>query len=710
MIRQLSIAILFTFSIGLYAQNPDTVIVRKQDSVTIRKQDSLNIIQQDSVPARKNGSGTLPQDTLNIRKDSLTIRQNPLSGRKQDSLNLRQDATKKTRIIRQWHLSPDFSEEVPVLFDTVFSLFHRYRVAEKYSPFNATLGNYGLPFYQINFFDRVTDPDKFLYSYYYPFMYVPERAVFMDTQVPFTELLWTNGGPKETSEQTFRIRHSQNANRFLNFGLIYDIIYSLGQYNYQRAENKNFTFYSSYAGPRYKLYFSAGVNTMKGFENGGIVSRSDLIIPKKRDIPVNLGGLNKAVSLLKNRNILLVQRYTIGGESVGKNDSIPQKRSGFFGLSGTFSHIIQLENNRRTYSDSYPAGNFYDSTYINTSITFDSLYAHSIKNTLRFDLTTDETRKFRLGAGFGYRNEEFKYSQIKPTHDTLILADTASWTRRNNILLGRLYNNIGDKFRWVATGELFLTGYRAGDFDVRGEIVKAFDWKKGRASWIINGGLSNRQPSIWYGQWGSNHFEWSTNMDKELRLDFGTSYVYPARHADIGINYAIIDNYTDFDTLALPSQHSGGLSVAALSIKKEFRVWKVHFNTNLLVQKSSNTEVLDLPLATFRAGIFIEHLFVFKSTSGRLNTQLGADVTYHTLYHPYSYMPATGRFYRQQQTYTGEYPFINLFFNFKIKRTRVFFMFDHMNAGLKRSDYDMVPFYPMNIRMLRYGLAWTFYN
>lgn len=66
-----------------------------------------------------------------------------LSGQKQDTV--------KPRIIKHWNLSSDFTEEIIVPFDTVFSLFNRYRLADKYSPFNATLGSYGLPFYQINF-------------------------------------------------------------------------------------------------------------------------------------------------------------------------------------------------------------------------------------------------------------------------------------------------------------------------------------------------------------------------------------------------------------------------------------------------------------------------------------------------------------------------------------------------------------------------------
>lgn len=627
------------------------------------------------------------------------------------------DTVNAPRIVKEWTLSADFSEEINLPFDTVFSLFNRFKIADKYSPVNASLGNYGLPFYQLSFFDRITDPDKFLYSFYYPLMHVPDKAVFMNTQIPFTELAWSFAGPRETSEQTFRLRHSQNVNRFLNFGLIFDIVYSLGQYNYQRAEDKNFTFFSSYSGTKYKLYFATGINNLISYENGGISDNSDLNQSKTRDVPVRLGALDKANSTLKNRNLLLVQRYTFSSNPISKSDSVPKKRSGFLGLSGTFSHIFMIESNKRTYSDAYPGSGFYDTAFISKSgtldqknFTFDSLYSRSIKNTVRFDFTTDETRKFRLGGGVGIRNEIFRYSQIIPTHDTATVADTAVWNRSNNALVGRLYNNIGDKFRWVATGELFLTGYRAGDFNLNGEIAKYFEWKKGRASWLITGGISNRQPSFWYQHWGSNHFEWSTNMNKEFRIDLGSDFSYPARKAEIKFNYAIIKNYTDFDSTAHPSQYSGGLSVASVTVSKELRVWKFHLASDVIIQKSSNPNRLDLPLVTVRSAGYFEHLFRFRQTGGKLSTQLGADVTYNTLYHPYSYMPATGRFYRQDLITAGNYPFVNVFFNFKVKRTRVFIMFDHLNAGFMGYNYNMIPLYPMNIRMLRYGLAWTFYD
>ena len=614
----------------------------------------------------------------------------------------------KPRVLREWTLSSDFTEEKSLPVDTVFSLFNRFRIADKYSPINAYPGNYGLPFYQINFFDRIEDPDMYLYKYYYPFMHLPSNAVFMDTQVPFTEAAWTFGAPRETSEQTFRVRHSQSINRYLNIGLIYDIIYSLGQYNFQRSEDKTFILHASYSGPKYKVYFAGGINNLVSYENGGITGKDQLELFDPREVPTNLGGLNKAVSILKNKNLLLVQRYTIG-KSAATQDSSVKKKTGFFGLSGTFSHILLLESDKKTYSDSYPTSGFYESILVNSSKTFDSLTFSSVKNTVRFDFTTDESRKFRLGGGAGIRNELFTYHQLFPTISKPV-GNLAGKARSNNVLVGKLYNNIGEKFRWAADGEMYLTGYRAGDFSLAGDITKSFEWEKGPATWILNGRMINRQPSFWLENWSSNNFEWHNNLRKEFRIDLGTSFTYPGRRAELKFNYAIITNYTDFGINALPSQNAGALHVASILVRKELQAWKFHLNSDVLLQQSTEPDILDLPLVAIRSAGFFEHLFRFKSTNGKLNVQLGFEVKYHTLYHPYAYMPATGRYYRQDQVRTGDYPFADVFLNMKLKRTRIFIMFDHVNSQLMGYDYFMIPSNPMNIRMLRYGLAWTFYN
>ena len=82
----------------------------------------------------------------------------------------------------------------------------------------------------------------------------------------------------------------------------------------------------------------------------------------------------------------------------------------------------------------------------------------------------------------------------------------------------------------------------------------------------------------------------------------------------------------------------------------------------------------------------------------------------HTAYYAMNYMPATGRYFSQSDTEIGNYPFINVFVDLKVKRTRIFVMFDHVTAGLMGYNYFLIPYYPMNIRMLRVGFAWTFYD
>ena len=161
---------------------------------------------------------------------------------------------------------------------------------------------------------------------------------------------------------------------------------------------------------------------------------------------------------------------------------------------------------------------------------------------------------------------------------------------------------------------------------------------------------------------------------------------------------------------AMPAQHEGGLSVAALSLRKDLVFWKFHWDNTVLLQTSSNNDVLSLPLVTARSAFFFDHLFKFESTKGELYFQLGAEAMIHTAYYAMNYMPATGRYFSQSDTEIGNYPFINVFVDLKVKRTRIFVMFDHVTAGLIGYNYFLIPDYPLNIRMLRVGIAWTFYD
>lgn len=605
---------------------------------------------------------------------------------------------------RQWTLSPDFTTEIAVPLDTAFSLFHRYRVTDKQSDFNAFTGNYGLPLYQINFFDREWKPDMFLSAHYMPFMFTPANTLFLNSHVPFTELRWSNGGARQKAEQTFRIRHSQNVNRFINFGLVYDIVYNIGQYTLQKAIDKNFLLHASYNGNPYTAYFSAGINNQESLENGGMVFAGDLGSYAPETVPFNLNSLNNATNSLKNRYIMVVQRYSPGG----RRDTV----SGQLTKSGpiTFSHIGLLEWNKRLYMDRYPASSLYDTVMISNIETADSLHQRTLSNTFRVDFAAGRTDRFRIGAGAGLRSELRTFGQLIPG-DTLTKPDTLRRNMNSLVLTGKVFNNIGSKFGWSASGDLWFQGYRAGDFIVDGRIYKEFGTRrKGMITWDATGTIASYTPSFWYNTWGSNNFAWQFDNKREFRLMAGSSLLWPDLKMSLKFNYAIVDNFVHFGTGAIPAQNEGGLSVLALTAKKEFAVWKLHLDNTVLLQQSTNTDVLDLPLITARSAFYFDHIFRFKVTAGELYFQIGAEAMIHTPYYAMNYMPATGRYFSQTDLQVGNYPFINAFLNLKVKRTRIFIMADHLNSGMTGYEYFLVPGYPLNIRMIRYGLAWTFYD
>lgn len=623
--------------------------------------------------------------------------------------NIREKDDTVTHVSRQYKLNDTFTETIDIPLDTLVDTFHRYKKTEEISPFFQNLGNYGLPYVEIDFFDRPVDPEFFIYRHLRYFMHHAGNKLYVDTQVPFTELRWTYGGERQLAEQTLGVRHAQNVNRFFNIGLDLDIIYSLGQYNYQKSDDRAFTFHTSYLGNKYKAFASWSINSLKAYENGGVADPSVLDQYETRDVPVNLGGLNKAISTVKNMNLQVIQKYTVGG---GRNDVIAdsmqneKKR----GLSGTFSHIFEYEKGRRIYEDLAPGIGFYDSLYINESVTYDSLYARVLKNTLRFDFNTGEKAKFQLGIGVGAVNEQNIFAQIIPTHDEEIPADSVRWKESSNALLGTLFNRIGEKFGWRVDGKLYFTGLRAGDFELKGNISKSFNEGEKKSELVARGSVLNTGPAWWLSSWGSNHFEWTNNFNSEFRINLGGSYYYPGINFNAGIDYALVTNMFYFNNEAKPEQHDGVISVISGRVNKNFRFWKFRFDNSVLVQKSSNNEILNLPLICARSAFYFDHEFHFNVTGGKLQTQLGFEAKYNTAYYSYSYMPATGIFYVQDEIQTGNYPVINVFLNLKLKRTRIFVGFDHVNYGLMNYDYFISPYYPMNIRMFKYGIAWTFYN
>jgi len=83
---------------------------------------------------------------------------------------------------------------------------------------------------------------------------------------------------------------------------------------------------------------------------------------------------------------------------------------------------------------------------------------------------------------------------------------------------------------------------------------------------------------------------------------------------------------------------------------------------------------------------------------------------YHTSYYAPAYMPATGQFYVQSKVLIGNYPVINAYLNFHLKRTRFFLEYYHINQKFMKGAYYSMPNYPINPTIMKMGVSWNFYD
>jgi hypothetical protein len=183
------------------------------------------------------------------------------------------------------------------------------------------------------------------------------------------------------------------------------------------------------------------------------------------------------------------------------------------------------------------------------------------------------------------------------------------------------------------------------------------------------------------------------------------AFISPKYNLESGIRYSLINNYIFHDTLGIPAQTKSELLLLSAYINKEFILGKFNVQTQLLWQKVSASQFVHLPEISAR--VSLSYNMVLAKV---LYVQLGADTRYNTQYYADAYQPATGFFYLQNKKKLGNYPYMDVFANVKLKRTRVFFQYMNLASLFLDSPYFTALHYPMYRATFRLGVAWSFYN
>ena len=626
-----------------------------------------------------------------------------------------------------WRLSETLGNRTIIPADTANLNFQNTNLVEgMYGHYNY-LGNLGSPRMSRIFFERRDNEPTIFMEPFSSFFVRPDEVKFTNSNVPFTNLTYYKAGNKVNGEERFKSYFSVNVNKRLAFGFNIDYLYGRGYYQNQSTSNFNAGIFASYIGNKYQMQAVYNNFTMKMNENGGIqddryITRPEDMAEGKKEyesttIPVKLEQTSN-----KNKDfyVYLTHRYRLGftretttvedaksPKRAVANDSVPLAKDTIiteeFVPVTSFIHTMKVERARHKFSSAKETEGQYPNAYFNEVASRDSTTAFSVKNVFGIALLEGFNKYAKAGLT-AYISHKFSRYELM---DTL---SRTNFDEQEIFVGGELTKRQGKTLHYNVNGEVGIMDKALGQFRVNADLDLNFRLWKDTVNFYARGYVSNTLPSFYMRHYHSNHYYWDNeNMDKEFRTRVEGELNISRWKTNLRAGVENIKNYTYFNQNAMPAQESGNIQVLSATLKQDFRLGILHLDNEVTWQKSSNETVLPLPQLSLYHNLYL----LAKIAKKVLTVQLGADVRYFTKYNAPAYTPAIQQFHLQaadDQVEIGGYPIVNVYANLHLKRTRIFAMMYHVNAGMGKGNYFLVPHYPINPRLFKIGISWNFYD
>ena len=623
------------------------------------------------------------------------------SGLKRDGENNEMDSLGYNSVeshIKTWRLSDYGTRKLNLNVDTLLGNIHNFNPIYQRSIANSYLGNLGSPYQSLIFKDRVRNESFMFFNTFEAYMNMPKEVLFFNTTTPFTSFFYETAGSKDRAENKLRVLHTQNINPFWNVGISFNLISSEGQYQNQKTKLYDFNLFSNYEKGRYGAHFVMNQNRIQVNENGGVDDdeqiRDTVIDPE--NVQVKLSGTKNKLS---NFNFVANQYYNLGH---GKDLIIDGDTSQIYPVK--LIHDLNFESDTREFKEGIVNNDFFKSSYLNNDKSADETTLKMLSNGFHIVFNENQNKELSFGARLGLLNQFSTYNLRRPVGENLYSQKDKNI--HNTQLMTSIFRQTGKSWNWKFSGAYVFEGYNQSDYQLDGNLVYQFGDSINRQSLEISSQIKSNTPDFLMTEYHGNHQQWSLNLDKGKELSLGLEYQVKKYGLKIGGQINNLDNYTYFGYDTIVSQARKSIQVATAYIEKDFRLGNFTLSQKIVGQKSSNEDVLPLPDLSVYSNNYYSNTFF----NGALDIQAGFSVYYNTSFYAPNYMPSTGQFFLQKEQELGDYPKVDLYFNFRIKRTRIFIMYEHLNANMGSRNYFSSLHYPINPGMLKYGLRWTFYD
>lgn len=529
-------------------------------------------------------------------------------------------------------------------------------------------------------------------SHHFNYMEI-EDMKYYHVPTPLTELYFRTAFQQGQQLDAF---FTVNTSEQFNFSVAYKGVRSLGNYQQMLTSTGNFRFTTNYhtKNRRYKIRVHIAAQDVLNEENGGLTENSlnlfrinDPEFEDRARLDVNF---ENAENKLEGLRFYGDHEY----EVISRKDSV--------------GYNVLAVGNRISYEDK-----FYEYRQNEPFSGFGESYETSglLKTTKLEDFNAQAYARLEnsllgeIGAFIGYTDYNYGYN-------TVIILDEGRITNRlkgNLVQFGANYKKQYRGFELSGNGAINIAGDYAGSF-ITAAASFAFNKENDvKASATLHSVAPNFNFLLYQSDYVNYNWENSFNNVKTQELKFE---LRSKKLLNATVTYTGIDDYTYFtrtvnDSTPSPQQFGERVDYLKIKAEKEFRYGRFALmNTVIFQQALTGNEVLNVPDIVTRQSMYYEDRW-FKNA---MFLQTGITFKYFTEYNMNGYDPVLAEFYVQNEQKLGGFPQLDLFFNAKIRQTRIYFKYEHFNQLFNSTnEHFSAPGYPFRDAVIRFGLVWNFF-
>ncbi len=515
---------------------------------------------------------------------------------------------------------------------------------------------------------------------------------YYQVPTPTTEIMYKTGLQQgQVVDAIFTLNFSKR----LNVSLSYKGLRSLGTYRNSLVSNGNFRGTFRYKTKNNQYEIRGHLTTQDFFhqENGGLTADAlqnfldeDPNFEQRSRLDVNL---DDADSQFDATRVYLEHSYKL----LASKDSLTNKD--FTNLK--IGHVLTNENKNYTFTQQ-----------TNTTQIFGNVNATEAKNNDVVSKLTDNEFNLEFNSKYilGKLKAKIHLTQLSYGYDTILNASNSVNNislESNAVAFGANWNAKIKNFKLNAAGSVTPgDGLLSGNY-LKGEALYEKDSVFGLKGTLL---ISSKSPNFntLLHQSEYDDYNWENNFSNVNTRDLG--FAITSKWVNANLNFTNIDNYTYFDEDSKPQQFADQITYLKVKVNREFKYWKLALDNTVMYQNvSSGSSVFRVPEFVTRNTFYYTDNW-FKGDPMLVN--IGVTFKYFTEYNANAYNPLLAEFRLQNDEKIG-FPTVDVFFNARVRRTRLYLKVDNVTSGFTKKNYFSAPNYPYRDFTVRFGLVWNWF-